>query len=52
MGADYKNLSDIELAELLNVSDESAFNEIYKRFFGVLYIFLFKRLMTRRQRKT
>jgi len=35
----YDKLSDIELVQLLQSSDEAAFNEIYKRFQGLLYVY-------------
>jgi len=35
----YDQLSDIELVQLLKISDEAAFNEIYKRFQGLLYVY-------------
>lgn len=41
---DYKDLSDFALVDLLNESDHAAFTEIYNRFFGVLYVFAFRRM--------
>ena len=41
---DYKDLSDLALVDLLNESDHAAFTEIYNRFFGVLYVFAFRRM--------
>jgi len=35
----YNTLSDIELVQLLKSNDEAAFNEIYKRFQGLLYVY-------------
>lgn len=35
----YDELSDMELVHLLKSSDEAAFNEIYKRFQGLLYVY-------------
>jgi len=35
----YDTLSDIELVQLLKSNDEAAFNEIYKRFQGLLYVY-------------
>lgn len=41
---DYKPLSDGQLVILLKESDHNAFSEIYSRFFGILYIFVQKRI--------
>ncbi|NII23446.1 RNA polymerase sigma-70 factor [Pseudoflavitalea sp. X16] len=35
----YEELSDMELVQLLKSNDEAAFNEIYKRFQGLLYVY-------------
>lgn len=35
----YDNLSDLELVQLLKSSDEAAFNEIYRRFGPLLYVY-------------
>ncbi|HVK48592.1 MAG TPA: RNA polymerase sigma-70 factor [Pseudobacter sp.] len=35
----YSRLSDIELVQLLKSSDEAAFNEMYGRYHGLLYIY-------------
>ncbi|MBB5438132.1 RNA polymerase sigma-70 factor (ECF subfamily) [Pedobacter sp. AK017] len=40
----YRNLSDAELLKLLKQSNHAAYTEIYKRFSGLLYIFLCKRI--------
>jgi RNA polymerase sigma-70 factor (family 1) len=41
---DYKALSDPELTDLLRSRDHYAFTEIYKRYFGVLYLHALKML--------
>ena len=35
----YGHLSDIELVQLLKSNDEAAFNEVYSRFQGLLYVY-------------
>jgi RNA polymerase sigma-70 factor (ECF subfamily) len=40
----YSALSDQELITLLKDGDKTAFTEIYGRFFGVLYVFVHKKL--------
>lgn len=42
--ADYRSLSDQELIRLLQTSDHAAFNEIYHRYFQLLYIHAYKKL--------
>ncbi|SMC98125.1 RNA polymerase sigma factor [Pedobacter nyackensis] len=41
---DYKELSDVELVDLLRTSDHSAFNEIVKRYSGLLINFAYRRV--------
>ncbi len=41
---DYHSLSDFELLILLRGSDHMAYKEIFNRYFGLLYIFIHKRL--------
>lgn len=41
---DYSKLTDVELAALLNESDELAYTEIYNRYKGVLYLHAYSRL--------
>ncbi|MDR6784421.1 RNA polymerase sigma-70 factor (family 1) [Pedobacter africanus] len=41
---DYSKLTDLELATLLNESDELAYTEIYNRYKGVLYLHAYSRL--------
>jgi len=41
---DYKTLPDKDLISFLRDGDHAAFAEIYQRYFGVLYVFVFKRL--------
>lgn len=41
---DYSKLTDLELAALLNESDELAYTEIYNRYKGVLYLHAYSRL--------
>ncbi|MET3501351.1 RNA polymerase sigma-70 factor (ECF subfamily) [Mucilaginibacter rubeus] len=50
MGA-YSTLSDNELLELLKGSDHSAFNEIYHRYFYLLYVHAYKKLSDEEQAK-
>lgn len=38
MKVDYQSLTDAQLADLLNLRDESAFEEIYKRYWSLLFI--------------
>ncbi len=40
--AKYKNLSDVDLIDLLKSGDIAAFNQIYDRYNGLLYVFTFK----------
>ncbi|GAB2972024.1 RNA polymerase sigma-70 factor [Mucilaginibacter puniceus] len=42
--AGHKNLSDDELLKLLKASDHAAFNEIYHRYFRLLYIHAYKKI--------
>jgi RNA polymerase sigma-70 factor (ECF subfamily) len=49
--ADYKTISDNELVSLLKESDHSAFNEIYHRYFTLIYVHAYKKLMDEDQAK-
>lgn len=41
---EYKSLSDAELVEHIRNGDESAFNEIYSRYKGILHVHAYKKL--------
>lgn len=45
----YNKLSDAELTDLLREGDKSAFTEIYNRFFGLLYIHAYRKLLDEAQ---
>lgn len=47
----YSNISDDELVQLLKVSDHGAYNEIYRRYFHVLYVHALKKLRDEEQAK-
>jgi RNA polymerase sigma-70 factor (ECF subfamily) len=47
----YKALSDNELLQLLKESDHSAYNEIYYRYFYLLYVHAYKKLHDEEQAK-
>ena len=49
--ADYKTLSDNELFSLLKESDHAAYNEIYRRYFHMLYVHTYKKLRDENQAK-
>jgi RNA polymerase sigma-70 factor (family 1) len=49
--ASYSNNSDNELLQLLKESDHSAYTEIYKRYFYLLYVHAYKKLMDEEQAK-
>lgn len=40
----YRQISDNELVRLLHQSDRLAYTEIYERFFGILYTFVYKKI--------
>ncbi|MFA6245332.1 MAG: RNA polymerase sigma-70 factor [Mucilaginibacter sp.] len=46
-----KTLSDIQLTDLLKVSDHSAFNEIYERYFYLVFTHAYKKLRDEEQAK-
>lgn len=47
----YSTLSDSELLQLLKQSDHSAYNEIYHRYFYLLYVHAYKKLRDEEQAK-
>ena len=47
----YKKITDNELARLLNEADHAAYNEIYNRYFHVLYVHAYKKLRDEEQSK-
>ncbi|HZW71460.1 MAG TPA: RNA polymerase sigma-70 factor [Hanamia sp.] len=49
--ADYKTLSDNELFSLLKESNHAAYNEIYRRYFHILYVHAYKKLRDEDQAK-
>lgn len=49
--ANYKSLSDHELISLLQGSDHSAFNEIYHRYFYLIFTHAYKKLRNEEQAK-
>jgi RNA polymerase sigma-70 factor (family 1) len=49
--AEYKTISDNELIELLKGSDHSAFNEIYHRYFYLIFTHAYKKLPNEEQAK-
>ncbi|SDK10832.1 RNA polymerase sigma-70 factor, ECF subfamily [Pedobacter sp. ok626] len=48
---DYKQLSDADLVFRLKEGDHAAYSEIYQRFFGLLYAFIYKRLRDKDETK-
>ena len=48
---DYQELSDADLVFLLKEGDHAAYSEIYQRFFGLLYAFIYKRLKDKDETK-
>lgn len=51
MKGDYKLLTDVQLADLLDQQDKAAFEEIYRRYWAVLYGFARKMLQDNEQAK-
>ncbi|MDB5122398.1 MAG: hypothetical protein JWP94_527 [Mucilaginibacter sp.] len=49
--ADYKTLSDNELIQLLKESDHTAYDEIFKRYFYLIFTHAFKKLRDEEQAK-
>jgi RNA polymerase sigma-70 factor (family 1) len=47
----YKNLSDVELLNLLRESDHAAYTEIYNRYFYLMYTHAYKKLRDEEQAK-